>query len=231
VRFAGGDLHIDFTHEFATLRTALSVTGRDLDTRQWSVAQPVVQAPFEIEFELVGVGASSQAIAANVDGKFVARLGAGTLTERSVGHIGDNLFAAFLSSINPLRNKTGPTPIACATAQLIARNGKIQGEQLLAIQTGGVALKCDGEINLRGETANLNCRPTSVRTATLAVPAAIDSVSITGTLAAPEINVIKAGILHQGVSLGGGITTHNLHALSKVLGGGDSEIPCRIYSP
>ena len=94
------------------------------------------------------------------------------------------------------------------------KNGLVQINQSVGMQTDRLDVTLDGQVNLGSESLRLNILPKERSGLTTGVnPAGL--VQITGTLANPSMGINKAGVVKQATGVGLAIVTGGISLLAQ----------------
>jgi uncharacterized protein involved in outer membrane biogenesis len=162
---------------------------------------------------VAGWGLSAKEILSNADGEVTLVMEGGSIDRTIVTALGFDflrLFGSFLGA--------APEQVAlrCTLADLAVRDG-IVNTRALVMDTPIADIGGDGTINLRTERINIElvARPEGS-----ALPSGRTGISITGTLANPEINVNAAVLAARGAAATFGTLLTPFTAIVNALGGG-----------
>lgn len=181
--------------------------------------------PTQAAFDISSRGRSASALAASANGALQVSVGQATVSN-SLVNLGGDFLLSVANVINPLRKSSDTTQLQCMVAYLPVKNGLVQMNQSVGMQTDRLDLTLDGQVNLGPETMRINIQPKEKSGLTTGVnPAGL--VQITGTLSNPSMGINKAGVVKQATGVGLAIVTGGISLLAQNAAGVVSRAsPC-----
>jgi uncharacterized protein involved in outer membrane biogenesis len=169
--------------------------------------------PTQAAFNISSRGRSPSALAASANGALQVSVGQATVSN-SLVNLGGDFLLSVANVINPLRKSSESTQLQCMVAYLPVKNGLVQINQSVGMQTDRLDLTLDGQVNLGPETMLINIQPKEKSGLTTGVnPAGL--VQITGTLSNPSMGINKAGVVKQATGVGLAIVTGGISLLAQ----------------
>jgi len=169
--------------------------------------------PTQAAFNLSSRGASVSALAASANGAAQISVGPATVSN-SLMNLGGDFLVSVANAVNPLRSSTTTNQLQCLVAYLPIRNGLVQINQSVGMQTERLDLTLDGQVNLGPESLLINIYPKERSGLTTGVnPAGL--VQIKGTLANPSMGINKSGVVKQAAGVGLAIVTGGISLLAQ----------------
>ena len=169
--------------------------------------------PTQAAFNLSSRGASVSALAASANGAAQISVGPATVSN-SLMNLGGDFLVSVANAVNPLRSSTTTNQLQCLVAYLPIRNGLVQINQSVGMQTERLDLILDGQVNLGPESLLINIYPKERSGLTTGVnPAGL--VQIKGTLANPSMGINKTGVVKQAAGVGLAIVTGGISLLAQ----------------
>lgn len=169
--------------------------------------------PTQAAFNISSRGRSPSALAASANGALQVSVGQATVSN-SLVNLGGDFLLSVANVINPLRKSSDTTQLQCMVAYLPVKNGLVQINQSVGMQTDRLDLTLDGQVNLGPETMMINIQPKEKSGLTTGVnPAGL--VQITGTLSNPSMGINKAGVVKQATGVGLAIVTGGISLLAQ----------------
>lgn len=169
--------------------------------------------PTQAAFNISSRGRSPSALAASANGALQVSVGQATVSN-SLVNLGGDFLLSVANVINPLRKSSDTTQLQCMVAYLPVKNGLVQINQSVGMQTDRLDLTLDGQVNLGPETMLINIQPKEKSGLTTGVnPAGL--VQITGTLSNPSMGINKAGVVKQATGVGLAIVTGGISLLAQ----------------
>jgi len=180
----------------------------------------------EIDADLRGEGSSPHRLAASLDGEVRLRMGAATTAGQASAP--QDLLAAFARALTPNHAPSETIRIQCAAARLPLRNGVIEVDRSMAVETDKLSLVMAGRIDLGNETLELAIRPTVRKGLGLKPGNFADLVKIGGTLSHPAVQVDVLGTAREAVSLSAAVASSGATLLAgRLLQHNANPQPCQ----
>ena len=192
-----------------------AATGFDLGHVLTQMGKPnlVTGGPTHTAFNINSQGTSISSLAANANGAVQISVGPATVSN-SLTNLAGDFVVSVANAINPLRLSTDTSQLQCLVAYLPVKNGLVQINQSVGMQTDRLDLTLDGQVNLGSESLRLNILPKERSGLTTGVnPAGL--VQITGTLSNPSMGINKAGVVKQATGVGLAIVTGGISLLAQ----------------
>lgn len=169
--------------------------------------------PTQAAFNVSSRGLSVSALAANANGALQISVGQATVSN-ALTNLGGDFLVSVANAVNPLRKSADSSQLQCLVAYLPVRNGLVQINQSVGMQTDRLDVTLDGQVNLGSEALRINILPKEKSGLTTGVnPAGL--VQITGTLANPSMGINKVGVVKQATGVGLAIVTGGISLLAQ----------------
>ena len=192
-----------------------AATGFDLGhvLTQLGKGDLVSGGPTHAAFNISSQGTSISALAANANGAVQISVGPATVSN-SLTNLAGDFVVSVANAVNPLRLSSDSSQLQCLVAYLPVRNGLVQINQSIGMQTDRLDVTLDGQINLGSEALRINIQPKEKSGLTTGVnPAGL--VQITGTLTNPSMGINKVGVVKQATGVGLAIVTGGISLLAQ----------------
>jgi uncharacterized protein involved in outer membrane biogenesis len=174
---------------------------------------------------VTGGGKSIDDFVSTLNGQSQVIVGQGQLAPSKLNQSGDLLMSIF-KVIDPRRNYS-QTSLQCVVAYLPIRNGVINVQESIAIETDQLYLMMSGYINLDRENLTLDVKARDPSGITTGVSLA-SMVQIQGSLSNPQVGINKAGVARQGLNIGLGVLTAGVSILAEnAMSMTDNVKPCQ----
>ncbi|MGH1542707.1 MAG: AsmA family protein [Arenicella sp.] len=121
--------------------------------------------------------------------------------------IGSDLVSEVLSKLNPFAKSNPTTELKCAVINLPIKDGLIDINNTIALQTSKVIIVADGKIDLKKETLILNLKPTAASGVGINAGSLVKFITLGGKLNAPQPIVSTKGLVKTSVAIGAAIST------------------------
>lgn len=169
--------------------------------------------PTQAAFNVSSRGLSVSTLAANANGALQISVGQATVSN-ALTNLGGDFLVSVANAVNPLRKSADSSQLQCLVAYLPVKNGLVQINQSVGMQTDRLDVTLDGQVNLGSEALRINILPKEKSGLTTGVnPAGL--VQITGTLANPSMGINKVGVVKQATGVGLAIVTGGISLLAQ----------------
>ena len=180
----------------------------------------------QIAMNFQGSGKSLHQLVSYANGVAQISVGPATMGTQYLNEGGD-LVISILNAIDPMQKKTAQTNLSCAVAYLPIKNGVINVDNSIGIETDRLNIVGNGSVNLATEAINLTIDPKEKSGLTTGVDLG-GLVKLQGTLQNPKAGVNQAGVVNSAVSIGLGFLTGGISiAAENAKGILTKEQPCK----
>ncbi|MDT8320940.1 MAG: hypothetical protein RQ826_10490, partial [Xanthomonadales bacterium] len=202
----GGDTtSVEVTASGDALRLGL-FAGDDPD----SAVLPVT----DFEADLAAVGSTWHELAASLDGRFIARQGAGRLVNRGLESLFSDALSELFKTINPFADRESHTELECAVFAARADQGTVIIDPWV-IQTAKLVILSGGMVDLDTEIINMDFRARARQGLGISAGTLINPFTrLAGTLSSPELVFDATGTALSGTVA---IATAGLSLLGRPL--------------
>ncbi|MBC7907797.1 MAG: AsmA family protein [Rhodospirillaceae bacterium] len=172
----------------------------------------------DARLELKGSGPSVRALLASATGEAVVSVGEGRLHNKTVNWAGGDLMFQLLGALNPLGKHEDTTPLTCAVARFVVKDGIATTTNGIAVETAKVNVVGAGTVDLRSEALDLGIAPRARDGIGLSLSTPLSGMTrVRGTLANPSMGIDELGTLRTAASAGAAIATGGLSLLGELL--------------
>lgn len=172
----------------------------------------------DARLELTGHGPSVRALMASATGEAVISVGEGRLHNTAVNWAGGDLMFQVLGALNPLGPHEETTPLTCAVARFVVKDGLATAANGIAAETAKVNVVGGGTVDLRTEALDLGIAPRARDGIGLSLSSPLAGMTrMRGTLANPAMGVDELGTLRTAASAGAAVATGGLSLLGELL--------------
>jgi len=178
----------------------------------------------DVTIKVKGSGNSVSQIMAGLNGKLLAKMGKGKLTDSKTKAAGTDLF----SMLNPTATTREGTLIECGVINFNIKDGIATADQGIAIAANTMNVIGSGTIDLKTEKLDIGITPQAREGAGISVGQLAELVRVRGTLANPKPGVDTMAALKAGAGAGAALATGGLSILAQGLYDKSSadEDPC-----
>lgn len=172
----------------------------------------------DARLELRGAGDSWRALMASASGEAVVSVGDGRLRNTAIDWAGGDLLVQLVGLLNPLSRSEDTTPLSCAVARFVVRDGIATADRGIAVETAKVNVVGAGTVNLRDEHVDLGVTPRARDGLGLSLTAPLAGMTrVRGTLAEPALSLDELGTVRTAASAGAAFATGGLSLLGEAL--------------
>lgn len=184
----------------------------------------------DLRIDLHGKGESWRALMAGLSGEALVSVGDGKLRNTALDWAGGDLLTQLVGVLNPLSRSEDVTPLSCAVARFVLRDGIATADRGIAVETAKVNVVGAGTVNLRDEQLDLGITPRARDGIGLSLTSPLAGMTrVRGSLASPAFSLDELGAARTAASVGAAFATGGLSLVGEALFDritGDSS-PCR----
>jgi uncharacterized protein involved in outer membrane biogenesis len=213
----------------AKLAATVSSTGLVLEFTDQSEEEKAAYPPLDIDIELEGSGTTVREAAAALNGSITVYSPGGTVNNVAKGAVRHPFLAQVVSAISPSASRKDVINISCLAAVVNAKEGVLQLDPGIALQSDQLNIFARGRVNLSNEKLDINLRTQTRKTIDLSVSEVFSPyVKLSGTLASPKVAIDPKGTLLSGGAayLSGGLSILAKKALDQL---GGTKNPCTDF--
>ncbi len=229
---AGGTVTSTFTMNAAdksvTVQAEAAGITAETVAKEMKKGDLITQGPLDVALDVHGTGNTAHAIAASMNGSFIAGMGESRIRSGALNIIGADIIMQVLGALNPIGNKDPYTVSRCGVVNLQIANGVGTTKNGIALVTDKMQLTSSGTVNFGTERVDLSFSPKATGGLGVGLGALAQAVRVSGPLSAPGVGIDKGGAVKTLSTLGAAFATGGLSAVvqgakGRVTGGGD---PC-----
>ncbi|OFX13753.1 MAG: hypothetical protein A2516_10420 [Alphaproteobacteria bacterium RIFOXYD12_FULL_60_8] len=212
----GGTVGLDASSKtLANLDADLTVSHLNVGTllQEMNVTSDIVGAPTDVTVKLTGSGKSIAGIMATSNGRILSTVGEGKINNKAI----KSLTGDVLSQLNPFADQREFTMLQCAVVNFPVRNGLIETENGIGVETDVVTIQGGGTINLATEALDVHIGPQARQGIGLSAGSLTSAVKLGGTLAEPTPTIDAMGAAKTGLKVGRALATGGLSLLADAL--------------
>jgi uncharacterized protein involved in outer membrane biogenesis len=199
-------------------RVALELHATGVPMEKLFGGDTVRQAMAAVDVRLSGHGGSRSAIVHTLAGTALLDVGSGTFTGPFLDLIAGDVLGQLIDLIDPTARKSGPTRLDCAVVNAKVRNGVVEFDKGLAMETENLRIIGAGTVDLRTEEIDLAFRSDPKGGVGVGVSTVVDSlIRIRGTLTKPRVRIDPLGTVGVPTRVGGAVVRGGLSLLGRAL--------------
>jgi len=226
---AGGTMNanigLNASGKTAALVTDINIKGLEPSQLEYFKGK-VSGAKTDVTIKVKGSGNSVSKIMAGLNGKLLAKMGKGKLTDSKTKAAGTDLF----SMLNPTATTREGTLIECGVINFNIKDGIATADKGIAIAANTMNVIGSGTIDLKTEKLDIGITPQAREGAGISVGQLAELVRLQGTLANPKPGVDTMAALKAGAGAGAALATGGLSILAQGLYDKSTadEDPCAV---
>lgn len=202
-----GQVGIEPSEQGAKLALGLNASGMDLSRLQLVDESLLRGGDTVLTIALDSDGTSPHELASNLAGQINFQMNDATIGNDAFELLGSDLVMSLLSKLNPFLKSDPTTELKCAVVNLNVKDGVIDVDKSIAMETTKMVIVADGDIDLGKETLDLGVTPKTQQGVGLDVSTLVKGIKLGGTLTNPRPAIGAGGILKSGASLTAAIST------------------------
>tara|TARA_R110001583_G_scaffold171120_2_gene324615 strand:- start:12439 stop:14460 length:2022 start_codon:yes stop_codon:yes gene_type:complete len=211
-----GSIDLNAKGKSAVLSTTISITG--LEPNQLNDLKGKLSgAKTDVNLNFRGTGNSVSQIMANLNGKLLAKVGKGVITDSITGALGADVLTELVSLLNPFSQSSGNTQLQCAVVNFDIKGGMAVTDKGIAMSTNQMNIIGSGLINLKTEGLDIGIKPEAKEGLGINAGKLASFVRVGGTLAKPQATTDLTGALSTGLSVSTAFATGGLSLLAEGL--------------
>lgn len=229
IKLKDGDIRIDASVKFAEGDVNTSVVGNILPDGIWDIRAAGIgeriyvgeimngvrvkdylsELPVNLEFYLEGMGATLSELMGSLNGPVYAySVAKGYAHSNLVSYMyGTDFLTTLRHNIQDLftsKKKYNQITIKCAAVNVKLRNGKLETEHGVAVETNAINLRLAGDLDLGKEKMKLSLITTPVRGLKLSLSGSVvNAIEINGALAEPDVQINGSAVVGKVASATG----------------------------
>jgi len=226
---AGGTMNanigLNASGKTAAMATDISIKGLEPSQLEYFKGK-VSGAKTDVTINVKGSGNSVSQIMAGLNGKLLAKMGKGKLTDSKTKAASTDLF----SMLNPTATTREGTLIECGVINFNIKDGIATADKGIAIAANTMNVIGSGTVDLKTEKLDIGITPKAREGAGISVGQLAELVRVRGTIANPKPGVDTMAALKAGAGAGAALATGGLSILAQGLYDKSSadEDPCAI---
>ncbi len=180
----------------------------------------------DVTIKVKGSGNSVSKIMAGLNGKLLAKMGKGKLTDSKTKAAGTDLF----SMLNPTAKTREGTLVECGVINFNIKDGIATADKGIAIAANTMNVTGSGTIDLKTEKLDIGITPKAREGTGISVGQLAELVRVRGTIANPKPGIDTMAALKAGAGAGAAMATGGLSILAQGLldKSTEDEDPCAI---
>ncbi|MGC2857058.1 AsmA family protein [Novispirillum sp. DQ9] len=182
-------------------------------------------APTNLALDVKAAGASLAGLMGSLDGTVRLSVGEGRINQALIDWAGADVINQLAETLNPLAEKREYADMICAAVNLRARDGVIEYDRAIALETTRMSVVSSGAIDLGAEKLDVAVRPYPKDGVGISAGKLAEMVRLRGSLAAPQVAADMAGVARTAVSVVGALATGGASLVAEGLLGHASADP------
>jgi len=226
-----GHAEVKVHAESAAKRVRFDVRAADVSIERLVSGDSARGAKLSADLRLSGQGATRRAITRSLEGSALVEISGGTFNQPALDLFAGDLVRQIVEAVNPKARSSGPTRLVCAVARARVRNGVLELDKGIAVETEGVKVLGAGTLDLVSGEIDLALRMDPKGGTGVSVATVVDSlIRIRGTYEKPKIEIDPIGTVRAALRIGGVVLSRGLSLIDDLiqLDLKDDVSPCLI---
>lgn len=182
-------------------------------------------APTDMTVDVTAQGASVAGLMGSLDGTVRISVGEGRINQALIDWAGADVINQLTETLNPLADKREYADLVCAAVNLKARDGVIDYDRAIAMETSRMSVVSSGTLNLGAEKLDVAVRPYPKDGVGISAGKLAEMVRLQGTFADPKVAADVAGVARTAASVVGALATGGASLVAEGLLGHASADP------
>jgi uncharacterized protein involved in outer membrane biogenesis len=171
----------------------------------------------DVNIDVAARGRSVAELMAKLSGGVYVAAGKATIHNRRLEKVSGDVVTTVLSTVAMQSEEEKTTHVRCGVVRVPVRNGLVDIDRTLAMETTRAAMSASGSIDLRDEGLDLGVNLVGRRGPTLGVGTFSGLVRVRGTMSEPKIVADAAGVAGAAATVAGAVVTSGLSLLAQGL--------------
>lgn len=170
-----------------------------------------------INLDLQAQGDSSATLASSVNGELLMTVTDAVVQNDTFELVGSDLVMETLNKLNPFRRSDPTTELECALVRFSAKDGVLQSNNQLIVETTKMEIIGGGKIDLGKETLDIGVSPSAKGGVGVNVGSVVKFLQVGGPLSRPRAQVDALGAAKSGAAIGAAVSTGGLSIVAEGL--------------
>lgn len=169
----------------------------------------------DVNIDVAARGRSMAELMAKLSGGVYVAAGKATIHNRRLEKVSGDVVTAVLSTVAMQSEEDKTTHVRCGVVRVPVRDGIVDVDRTLAMETTRAAMSVSGTVNLRDEGLDLGVNLVGRRGLTLGIGTFSGLVRVRGTIGEPKIVADAVGVAGAAATVAGAVVTSGLSLLAQ----------------
>lgn len=222
-KLAGGSFKAKLSLDARNVRPRLAVRIRGKGIALGKVAsqyyktEVVEGARSDVNIDVAGRGQSMSELMAGLSGGIYVAAGKATVHNQRLENLSGDVVTTILSTVAMQSADEKTTHVRCGVVRVLVRDGIVDVDRTIAMETSRAAMSTSGTISLRDEGLDLGVSLVGRNGPSLGAGTFSGLVRVRGTMAEPKIVANPAGIAGAAATVAGAVVTSGLSLIAQGL--------------
>lgn len=171
----------------------------------------------DVNIDVAARGGSISELMADLSGGIYVAAGKATIHNDRLEELSGDVVTAVLSTVAMQSEEEKTTHVRCGIVRVPVRNGVVDIDRTVAMETGRAAMSASGTVDLRDEGLDLGVNLVGRRGPSLSAGSFSGLVRVRGTIGEPRIVADAAGVAGAAATVAGAVVTSGLSLLAQGL--------------
>jgi uncharacterized protein involved in outer membrane biogenesis len=200
-------------------RIAMRIRGKNIGLGKVSTqiydTKLVEGARSDVNIDVAGRGNSVRELMAGLSGGIYVATGKATIHNRRLEKISGDVVTAVLSTVAMQSPEEKTTHVRCGVVRVMVKNGVVNADRTIAMETTRAAMSTSGTIDFRDEGLDLGVNLVGRTGPNIGTSSLSGLMRVRGTLAEPEVGADAAGLVGAAATVAGAVATSGLSLIAQ----------------
>jgi uncharacterized protein involved in outer membrane biogenesis len=202
-------------------RVAMRIRGKGIGlgkvTAQIYETEFIEGARSDVNIDVAARGGSVGELMGGLSGGIYVAAGKATIHNQRLEKLSSDVVTAVLSTVAMQSDEEETTHVRCGVVRVPVKNGRVDIDRTIAMETTRAAMSASGSIDLRDEGLDLGVKLVGRRGPSLSAGSFSGLVRVRGTMAEPRIVADAVGVAGAAATVAGAVATSGLSLIAQGL--------------
>lgn len=200
-------------------RIAMRIRGKGIGLGEVSAqiydTELIEGARSDVNIDVAGRGNSVRELMAGLSGGIYVATGKATIHNRRLEKISGDVVTAVLSTVAMQSPEEKTTHMRCGVVRVLVRDGVVNADRTIAMETTRAAMSASGTIDFRDEGLDLGVDLVGRTGPNIGTSSLSGLVRVRGTMSEPEVGADAAGLVGAAATVAGAVATGGLSLIAQ----------------
>jgi uncharacterized protein involved in outer membrane biogenesis len=220
-QIAGGTFRGELSVDASGKRPRVATRFRGLRIKLGPITEQLYDAKLidggriDINIDLKGRGSTMSELAAGLWGGVHLESGKATINNKLVDKTGGDVATSMLRSVTMQNSEETVTHMKCGVVRMVVKDGKVNADRSIAMETDRLLMSASGTIDLRDERIDFGVNTRARYGFQTGAGSLSGLVRIRGTIGEPDVGADAMGVAGVAVSVAGAVVTAGISLLAQ----------------